>query len=429
MINLKHYPENPLADDEIRLEISTDEATDLSLLIEANDESSALWRGRYEFFCEGHTELSFQQLLSRMSFSRTSFRHPLSAFTAAFFRFLHRRVSGGSDAQTKFLHFSSNDLKYRLRLYRGRRCVAESSFPLLFSRGQGGGEVLTDPVKGCFFSASMASQKPGPAVLVLGGSAGGVQWSQQVAALLSARGYHSLALSYFDFRSRGNLPKSLEAIPLEGITKALAYLSTRPEIDQKRIGLVSISKGSEAILHYLSRSHTLPAAVACYMPSAYGFEGVYLGKVKASPSWTWNGVPLAFIPYPSDSRFSPFMADGQVRCIHDRAMEMAGNELMEAAAIRLPKLKTPLLLISAGKDGTWDSAGMAEELVDKHPGAPIVHQNYPEAGHIFTVPNIPASIDAAGQKAGNLLKSHASAWRELRSFLEQQLEKHPGSDQ
>ena len=57
-----------------------------------------------------------------------------------------------------------------------------------------------------------------PALLVFGGSEGGLSYPVQVkAALLAAHGYPTLALAYFD---APGLPKDLAAIPLEYFRKA-----------------------------------------------------------------------------------------------------------------------------------------------------------------------------------------------------------------
>lgn len=57
-----------------------------------------------------------------------------------------------------------------------------------------------------------------PGVLVVGGSGGGLAWAEEMAALLSAHGYTTLALAYF---AMPGLPPTLDRIPLEYFGSAL----------------------------------------------------------------------------------------------------------------------------------------------------------------------------------------------------------------
>jgi hypothetical protein len=83
-----------------------------------------------------------------------------------------------------------------------------------------------------------------PAVLVLGGSDGGLTTSF-AAALLAAHGYPSLALAYF---KAPGLPEDLNNIPLEYFTKALRVLRAQPGLDHRHVLVAGVSRGSEAAL-------------------------------------------------------------------------------------------------------------------------------------------------------------------------------------
>lgn len=69
-----------------------------------------------------------------------------------------------------------------------------------------------------------------PAVLVVGGSNGGVPLRQ--AAWLASHGYIALALAYFRYE---DLPSQLESIPLEYFQRALQWMVARPETGDSRI--------------------------------------------------------------------------------------------------------------------------------------------------------------------------------------------------
>lgn len=73
-----------------------------------------------------------------------------------------------------------------------------------------------------------------PCILVLSGSDGGLEKSQNIAMLLASRGYVSLAMSYFGMD--GQTPY-LDQIPLENIQEALQILSENPHVDPDRIGI------------------------------------------------------------------------------------------------------------------------------------------------------------------------------------------------
>ena len=98
-----------------------------------------------------------------------------------------------------------------------------------------------------------------PAVLVFGGSDGGLTTSF-VAALLAAHGYPSLALAYF---KAPGLPEDLNNIPLEYFTTALRVLRAQPGVDPRHVLVSGVSRGSEAALllgaYFRPRQATRPA--------------------------------------------------------------------------------------------------------------------------------------------------------------------------
>jgi dienelactone hydrolase len=87
---------------------------------------------------------------------------------------------------------------------------------------------------------------PGPvrgAILVLGGSEGGLGGASPEARDLARHGYAALALAYF---GAPGVPDALTNIPLEYFKTALDFLRDRAGVDPHRIGIVGTSKGGEA---------------------------------------------------------------------------------------------------------------------------------------------------------------------------------------
>ena len=84
-----------------------------------------------------------------------------------------------------------------------------------------------------------------PALIIVSGSEGRIEKTQNIAQLLSSRGYICLAVAYFGLEG---LPKHLKRIPLECLVEAKSYLRQYPQVDSERIGIYGRSKGAELVL-------------------------------------------------------------------------------------------------------------------------------------------------------------------------------------
>ncbi len=196
-----------------------------------------------------------------------------------------------------------------------------------------------------------------PAVLVLGGSEGGMMARR--AAWLASRGYAALALAYFRY---DDLPKELAGIPLEYFGQALNWMMHRPEIAGDRIAVMGVSRGAELALQLGSMYPAIKAVVA-YSPANVRYPAC-CGMTSVPYAWTWNGIGLAFRP---------------VRAI-------PGQQMMALrAVIDVERTTGPILVISGGQDRVWDSSGMADSVVARLKkaqfGYAFEHLKYPHAGH------------------------------------------------
>ena len=133
-----------------------------------------------------------------------------------------------------------------------------------------------------------------PAVLVFGGSGGGLT-SSVAAALLAAHGYPSLALAYFKVPG---LPRSLHDIPLEYFTGALEVLRAQPGVDPDHVLVAGESRGGEAALLLGASFPELVDGVIAGVPSSVVNPAP--GPDASRPAWTLGGRPL---PAVSPSEF------------------------------------------------------------------------------------------------------------------------------
>lgn len=276
---------------------------------------------------------------------------------------------------------------FRVTAIQGRKGIASTlkrergDAPLLRARLT----LQHDGVIGAYYAT--ASDRRRPALLVFGGSEGGLA-STQIAASLAAAGYPSLALAYF---GEPGLPQSLSNIPLEYFVPALRWLDRQPQVDPARVFTLGVSRGSEAAqllgVHYPTLVHGVVAVVPgdfvnCAYPTCRG------------SGWSLNGVPL---PYePNFGALFPF----------------------DTPSARIPdeRIKGPILFICAAQDEAWPSCSYAESAMSS-----LSHDRYkhelleaPDAAHeVGTL--VPYEPTAGSMEATE--REREALWPELLAFL------------
>jgi dienelactone hydrolase len=108
-------------------------------------------------------------------------------------------------------------------------------------------DVAENGVLGQFYRP--AGDGPFPAVISLGGSAGGLP--RRLPMVLAAHGYAVLSLAYFNYTSpvdNTSLPNTLYMIPVEYFGKAIEWLQSQPGVDPERIGMIGTSVGGTVAL-------------------------------------------------------------------------------------------------------------------------------------------------------------------------------------
>ena len=132
---------------------------------------------------------------------------------------------------------------------------------------------------------------PLPAVIVIGGSGGGMDartaWQ---AGHLAEHGYATLELAYF---AAPGLPTFSDLNPLEYFKTAIDWLRAQPGVDPNRIGIVGTSLGGLAALlaasHYPDLKVVVAAVPSSVIWSAFGSSRISMFSLA--------GQPLPFLPY------------------------------------------------------------------------------------------------------------------------------------
>ena len=188
-----------------------------------------------------------------------------------------------------------------------------------------------------------------PAVLVFGGSGGGLT-TGMAAALLAAHGYPSLALAYFKVPG---LPQTLH-IPLEYFTSALGVLRAQPGVDPVHVLVAGESRGGEAALLLGAYFPRLVNGVIAGVPSSVVNPG---WPDTSKPAWTVRGRPLS-------------VRRGTAR-----------------AVIPVERIRGPILLACGEQDAVWPSCYFSDAITARLRAHrftyPVTALRYRDAGHLI----------------------------------------------
>ena len=279
-------------------------------------------------------------------------------------------------------------------------------------------------------------------LLVVGGSGGGLGWSQDVARRLAEENYAALALAYFRY---GPLPKTLAAIPLEYFEAAIDWMGRQRQIDTARLAVIGGSRGAELALILATVCPRVRAVVA-YAPSCVSWGP--LGGIGSfgKSAWTYRGQQMPYVRM----GISPAILREYVRMtvcalLHRPyastslfLVALSNTASVKKALIPVEKIRGPILLISGKEDRLWPASVMSRIIVEKLAAAgfafPCKHLDYEGAGHAIGLPGLPLDayptqvthsvthrIYSLGGAPDKNAQAAELAWAEVISFLNEHI--------
>ncbi|MEL6528952.1 MAG: acyl-CoA thioester hydrolase/BAAT C-terminal domain-containing protein [Pseudomonadota bacterium] len=291
--------------------------------------------------------------------------------------------------------------------------------------GDGGERVMLGDVPANFYPGS--GDGPRPALLLLGGSEGGLKdYRNEIGRQLAAEGYSVIYPGYFETREDN---RSFDMVPLETFDSALAWLASREDIDADRIGVIGHSKGAEGGLLVASRHPEVKAVVAA-MPSDVVWQGFdfYSADFDPSSSWSANGEPLPYVEYILPPWYE-WITGGPDTITEMYRTSWDARDQYPEAEIPVDRVEAPILMVCGGQDTIWHGCDMARSIVARAPNTQLL--TYDDAGHwAFGVPTgltaeDQESLGTIGGTAETDLAAREDQWPQILDFLASALSPQP----
>ena len=223
--------------------------------------------------------------------------------------------------------------------------------------GTGGERVMLGDVPANFFPG--AGDGPRPAILLLGGSEGGLKESRNVfARQLAAEGYSVL---YPGYTATSEANRAFNMVPLETFDAALDWLEANPDIAEGPVAALGHSKGAEGALLLASRDPRIGPVIAA-MPSDVVWQGFSFDQIDMSDlksSWSAGGKPVPYARYEMLAWHEWFTGATMLDMFEGSRAAADGNS---ASMIAIGKVGGPVLLICGEKDNLWPGCDMGRNL-------------------------------------------------------------------
>jgi dienelactone hydrolase len=321
---------------------------------------------------------------------------------------------------------NAEDARGTLTVIDGGRVAAVQEFTRVFQDHGVTCTELTGPVIGALYLP--AGPGPHPAVMTVSGSGGGI--AREEAAMLASRGFACLALAYFNYPGR---PPELVDQPLEYFGQGLDWLAARPQVRADAIAVKGNSRGGELSL-LLGATFNKVRAVVAVVPSGY-IWGAARADWSDGAAWTWQGKPLPRVPVTEEhegDRDRDVTADGAIKLTPGflAALADAAPEELADAEIPVERTNGPILIVCGEADDMWPAVELSDVVLRRTTKARFPHSvrrlTYPDAGHLITLPYLPARISGIHPLGGNFAyggtrsgtaAARAAAWAEMLAFL------------
>ena len=288
-----------------------------------------------------------------------------------------------------------------------------------------------------FLPAPRADGRAAPAVMVLNGSGGGI--NEPRAALYASHGYAALALAYF---KAPGLSDYISNTRIEYFETALQWVHRNLTPPDGFVALSGQSRGGELVLLLASLFPQSVSAVIGYVPAALvhsaqnASDPAFGPDSRDGPAWIFRGQPLPHLWQNNRSASWAPWDEGAPPRRHADALLTAlqDADAVERARIRVERIRGPVLLLSAGDDGSWPSSlycGMVTERLAQfqHPHA-VEHLDFDAAGHSIVFPYVPTTqlvyahpvsgrLSTTGGSAAANAHADEASWAGVLRFLEQ----------
>ena len=289
--------------------------------------------------------------------------------------------------------------------------------------GPTGQRIDQDELFGNFYpaagNAGISQDVPRPAVLLLGGSEGGLGGgAKQMALSLQEEGFTVLHLAYFGAPEQ---PDALERIPLELFDQALEWLKEQPGVDPGRLAVVGASKGAEAALLVATRRSDLSAVVAG-MPTNVAWNGIDWARNGQSlySSWTASGEEVPTMP------FSDWNASDGIISVYRTIEDPTHRANADRAAIPIERASAKIMLVCGEAETMWPACPMSRMIAERsaeRSGPSITVLAYQHAGHFVFGPPVASDnpfyrrLDAFGGSVEGNATARADSWPKVVAFL------------
>ena len=266
-------------------------------------------------------------------------------------------------------------------------------------------------------------------ILVSGGSKQEYEWNNQMTAILASHGYATMAMPYNGVKP---LPKFLEEVPLEYFFRAIDWLKKQPMVNANQIVLIGGSRGGELVLLLASLDSDVDGVIAI-SPSHVIWQGLPhnpLNLISPKAAWTLHGKKLTYLRHHRHwpSTWKMINGGNQINFMNFHESSLRNERNVARAAIKVEKIKGPIMLIAGKQDCMWPSYKscriMEHRLDSLNFAYPVESLYYEDAGHKVIAPDLLPTIDyyLEGTKFGGTDSGNASAqmdaWNKMIQFLE-----------